>query len=78
MEYLNSDGTPMSVEQRSTLERNRRNKYLLLYVDSINAVRWADMSPEQQNELITYRQALLSVPQQEGFPENIIWPVHPV
>ena len=77
MEYLNADGTPMSLEQRGDLERNRRNKYLMLYVDSINAVRWAAMSTTQQNSLVEYRQQLLSVPQQEDFPLNIIWPTRP-
>lgn len=77
MEYLNADGTPMSLDQRSDLERNRRNKYLMLYVDSVNAVRWAAMPTAQQNDFIEYRQQLLSVPQQEGFPLNIIWPAKP-
>lgn len=77
MEYYNSNGTLMNVEQRSELERGRRNKFLLLNVDSINAVRWSAMSAPKQAEFIEYRQALLDVPQQEGFPENIIWPVKP-
>ena len=77
MEYLNSDGTLMSLEQRSELERNRRNKYLLLYVDNINAVRWSAMSAQHQTNLIEYRKQLLDVPQQEGFPLNIIWPTKP-
>ena len=77
MEYFNSDGTPMTLEQRGNLERGRRNKYLMLYVDSINAVRWNTMDAEQQLQLINYRQALLDIPQQLGFPTEIVWPEKP-
>ena len=77
MEYLNADGTVMTVEQRTVLERNRRNKYLMLYVDSINAVRWASFSDEERANWVAYRQGLLNVPQQPGFPENITWPTPP-
>lgn len=78
MEYLNSDGTPMSLQQKIELQRNRRNKYLALYVDSINVIRWNSMSSEQQQSLIEYRQKLLDVPQQQGFPDNIDWPTPPI
>lgn len=77
MEYFNSDGTLMTLEQRGNLERGRRNKYLMLYVDSINAVRWNTMEAEQQLQLINYRQALLDIPQQLGFPTEIVWPEKP-
>lgn len=77
MEYYNSDGTPMNLEQRTELQRNRRNKFLYLYVDSMNPVRWATMSTEQQQQWLDYRQLLLNVPQQAGFPDEIIWPQKP-
>lgn len=77
MEYYNSDGTSMTLEERSTLQRNRRNKFLYSYVDSINPVRWATYTELQKQQLIDYRQALLDVPQQEGFPDNIVWPEQP-
>lgn len=32
---------------------------------------------EQKAELATYRQALLDVPQQEGFPSEVTWPDKP-
>lgn len=52
---------------------------LLKDVDAIagNVLRWADMSAEKQAEWSTYRQALLDVPQQSGFPSIITWPVKP-
>lgn len=58
--------------------RDRRNS-LLSAVDSIagNALRWATLSSEQQSAWGVYRQALLDVPQQSGFPNNVIWPVSP-
>jgi len=77
MEYYNSDGTLMNLEERSTLQRNRRNKFLFLYVDSMNPVRWATYTEEMKQQLIDYRQALLDVPQQPGFPDDIIWPIQP-
>lgn len=42
-----------------------------------NPLRWASLSAEQQQELADYRQALLDVPQQEGFPDEIDWPEFP-
>jgi len=51
----------------------------LLVVDTIagNALRWASLSAEQQAEWAAYRQDLLDVPQQAGFPDNITWPQEP-
>lgn len=56
-------------------ERDQR----LLAVDAIagNALRWAALSEASQSEWATYRQALLDVPQQSGFPDNITWPQEP-
>ena len=51
----------------------------LLAVDAIagNALRWAALSEASQSEWATYRQALLDVPQQSGFPDSITWPQEP-
>jgi hypothetical protein len=56
-------------------DRNAR----LAEVDAIagNALRWADLTSSKQAEWSTYRQALLDVPQQVGFPNNITWPTKP-
>lgn len=58
------------------MERDRR---LLRQVDAVagNALRWAALTPEAQAEWAAYRQALLDVPQQDGFPHNVIWPTMP-
>ncbi len=52
---------------------------LLAEVDAIagNALRWATLSAEQQDAWAVYRQALLDVPQQAGFPNEVVWPVSP-
>jgi len=52
---------------------------LLTDVDAIagNALRWASLSAEQQDAWAVYRQALLDVPQQAGFPNNVTWPIKP-
>ena len=57
--------------------RNLRNKQLVDNVDSYNAIRYASLTTEQQQELATYRQALLNVPQQTGWPTTITWPTKP-
>lgn len=67
----------VTLEQRQDYARARRDKFLSLYVDAMNAVRWASMSAEQQQVWSDYRQALLDVPDQAGFPDDIVWPVRP-
>lgn len=59
--------------------RAERDSILARLVDPIasNALRWADMTTEQQNAWSQYRTDLLNVPQQNGFPYNIVWPIKP-
>jgi len=59
--------------------RDQRNKHLTDYVDPIagNALRFSLLSPEKKAEWIKYRDDLLNVPQQEGFPYNVVWPIKP-
>jgi len=56
-------------------ERDNR----LLEVDAIagNALRWAALDADTQAAWSAYRQALLDVPQQSGFPHDITWPTKP-
>lgn len=58
--------------------RQLRNTILQNTVDRVNPVRYATLTTEQQAELAAYRQALLDVPAQAGFPNNISWPTKPV
>jgi hypothetical protein len=46
-------------------------------VDRVNPVWYATLSPQQQQDLATYRQALLDIPQQPGWPIDVIWPIKP-
>ena len=65
--------------QAAALVRAERDNKLVTEVDPIvsNPLRWADLSTEKQNEWSTYRTALLNVPQQSGFPHNVVWPTKP-
>jgi hypothetical protein len=58
----------------------RMDRDALLYkVDAIagNALRWSALDAKVQAAWSVYRQALLDVPQQSGFPINVNWPVKP-
>jgi hypothetical protein len=74
--WNNPDPGP-SEEYLSECARHRRNKYLGMYVDNVNPIRWESLTQQQKDELISYRQSLLDVPQQPGFPNTINWPTPP-
>lgn len=57
------------------LERDFRLTQMDAYVS--NPLRWAAMSSDDQAAWTTYRQALLDVPQQSGFPNTVNWPSAP-
>jgi hypothetical protein len=59
--------------------RKRRNDILVNTVDPyvMNALRWADLSVEQQGEIAAYRRALLDITDQPRFPLDIVWPEQP-
>ena len=56
--------------------RQKRNSKLQSEVDPVagNTLRWAALTSEQQTAWATYRTALLNVPAQAGFPDNVTWP----
>lgn len=55
--------------------RNQRTS--LLFSTDIYMLSDYPISEEKRNEFKIYRQALRDVPQQEGFPDNIVWPEKP-
>lgn len=59
--------------------RAERDMKLSTEVDPIagNALRWAALTAEQQQAWADYRQALLDIPQQSGFPHDVVWPTKP-
>lgn len=72
--------TPEEYSEKKTFEeRDRRNFLLINEVDPIvgNPLRWESMSAEKQQEWRDYRQALLDIPQQPGFPLDIVIPKRP-
>jgi hypothetical protein len=73
-----AEWTPPTQEQLAANARGQRDN-LLLELDMIvgNPLRWASFTTEQQTAWANYRQALLDVPQQPGFPNIINWPIKP-
>jgi hypothetical protein len=73
-----AEWTPPTTEELAANARSQRDT-LLQEVDSIvgNPLRWASFSQTQQTACADYRQALLDVPQQPGFPNTINWPTKP-
>ena len=59
--------------------RSARDYRLATEVDPVvmNPLRWADLTPTQQQAWADYRTALLNVPQQPGFPHEVVWPEKP-
>jgi hypothetical protein len=60
-------------ETQTRLQRNG----LLADVDRVNPIWYNSLTIEQQTALAEYRQALLDVPAQSGFPASIAWPTKP-
>jgi len=66
------------VDSESTIQYIKQQRNTLLSdIDRVNPIRYASLVQEQQQALIAYRQALLDVPQQAGFPTDIVWPAKP-
>jgi len=66
------------VEQALTIATARKQRNQLLYaIDKINPIWYSTLSDQQKTDLVAYRQALLDVPQQQGFPITIMWPTKP-
>lgn len=76
--HIKDDGTYYKVvknpqqteEEKTELMRTIRNLYLTKYVDPYvsNPLRWADMSEQEQQNIIDYRLYLLNIPEQPEFP----------
>jgi hypothetical protein len=63
----------------ANLVRAERDTRLDIEVDPIvsNPLRWGSLSDEQQLAFTVYRQNLLDITEQEGFPHNVVWPTKP-
>ena len=71
--------TQAELDAMLSAELRRERDNLLVNVDAIagNALRWASLDADAQDAWAVYRQALLDIPQQSGFPINVNWPVKP-
>ena len=60
--------------------RYQRDVKLATEVDPIagNALRWAALTSDQHAAWAAYRQALLDVTTQSGFPNDVVWPTKPL
>lgn len=67
------------LEKEPVALRKFRDKLLRDDVDAVvsNPIRWASMTDDKKQEWVDYRQALLDLPNQDGFPLNVIWPESP-
>lgn len=64
----------MPVDAAGNDARTERNRLLREHCDSMNPMRWIAMTATEQQSWTDYRQALLDVPQQPGFPSSVEWP----
>lgn len=67
---------PLSGEALASDIRMYRDR-LLRETDIYFAVSDYPISAERKAALSTYRQALRDIPEQEGFPDNVVWPIKP-
>ena len=74
-QYLASRETETGI--KSMQVRDERDYRIRSEVDVYNPIRWEALSEEQREQLKQYRSELLDVPQQEGFPWEVIWPTRP-
>jgi len=76
--YIPPTQAELDAEQAGVV-RLTRDTLLANVVDPIvsNPLRWADLTAEKQAEWAAYRRALLDVPQQSGFPNDVVWPISP-
>ena len=74
-DYANKVWTIDQIESEKKV-RKLRDKELSV-IDKINPIWYSNLTAEQQQELQTFRQALLNVPQQSGFPTDVVWPGRP-
>jgi hypothetical protein len=66
-------------DQAAKSVRSERLRRLALEIDPIvsNPLRWNSLSPSKQNEWAEYRNSLLNITEQAGFPHDVVWPVKP-
>ena len=71
--------TPPTDEELAVEVRAKRDSLLVRFDMELyrNQLYWESLTQEQRDERLAYRQALLDVPEQEGFPYTVVWPDFP-
>ena len=75
--------TPPTEEELAVVSaeeiRTKRAGILSSLVDPVisNPMRWDALTSTQQNEVTTYRTALLDITDQDTFPTSVTWPTIP-
>lgn len=57
--------------------RKKRDRILEETVDRINPIRWEELPEPVKFAWSAYRQNLLDLPHQDGFPHDVVWPSKP-
>lgn len=70
-----STGSNLPIVNQNDVVRAQRNKYLLITDKCL--LPDFPLSEELKSAIITYRQLLRDLPDQSGFPDNIVWPEQP-
>ena len=73
-EYVAPTQAELDVISAVSVRSARDSKLSDTDVAVSNPLRFAAMSSEKQAEWAAYRQLLLDVPQQSGFPNTVVWP----
>ena len=80
--YINNGGvfTPPQVTPTTENVLVKRKK-LLSYFDVElyrNEFYWKTLTEAQKNERLSFRQALLDITDQVGYPSSVVWPPYPI
>lgn len=67
----------LDVTQATRRALKERDRLLANGPDRINPIWWGSMTPAQQSAWESYRQALLDITNQPGYPMTIDWPNKP-
>ena len=73
-EFPENEEDPAHSQKKNEVIQRRNN--LLNDSDYLMMVDYP-ISDEKKQEIKAYRQALRDIPQQDGFPDNIVWPDKP-
>lgn len=76
-EALSVDELALLSESLALKVRSRRDALLASTVDTLNPLRWESFTQSQKDAWRQYRQELLDLPQQSGFPDSVVWPTPP-